>query len=362
MGIQSARYHADGSTALTTPSNSVYIGFQARGFNNSDNNSIVIGASAVGLGANTTVIGNSSTIQARVFGALTANSFIPTSSTVPTNGVYLPATNAVAIATNSTRAVYIDSSQNVGIGVSSPVSKLQLASKAVGNTDANLTLDGTATPKFRVTDNSGSAIGRRYVTNNFSRPAGVFTADDAAYGVTQVEFNDGYLTFGTAAAGTANPTERMRIDATGKVGIGTTTPTELLHVRGSSPRLFIDSSGGVGAGNPVLQFGLAGNFMYWFFDGTNGYLRTDNASRHILLQAGGTQGNVGIGTETPQGKLDVNGTIRSAGYTVATLPAGVVGMTAYVTDAVLPTFLGTLTGGGSVHTPVFRNATGWVSG
>jgi hypothetical protein len=43
------------------------------------------------------------------------------------------------------------------------------------------------------------------------------------------------------------------------------------------------------------------------------------------------------------------------------LPAGTVGMIAYVTDATLPTYLGTLTGGGSVKCPVFYNGTAWVS-
>jgi hypothetical protein len=50
------------------------------------------------------------------------------------------------------------------------------------------------------------------------------------------------------------------------------------------------------------------------------------------------------------------------GYTVATLPAGVTGARAYVTDATAPTFLGTLTGGGSVVCPVFYNGSAWVSG
>ena len=50
------------------------------------------------------------------------------------------------------------------------------------------------------------------------------------------------------------------------------------------------------------------------------------------------------------------------GYTVATLPTGVVGMRAYVTDAASPTFLGTLTGGGSTKCPVFYNGSAWVAG
>ncbi|PIF60080.1 hypothetical protein [Flavobacterium sp. 2] len=48
-------------------------------------------------------------------------------------------------------------------------------------------------------------------------------------------------------------------------------------------------------------------------------------------------------------------------YTVATLPAGVVGDTAYVTDATNPTYLSTLTGGGTTVCPVFYNGNTWVS-
>jgi len=54
-------------------------------------------------------------------------------------------------------------------------------------------------------------------------------------------------------------------------------------------------------------------------------------------------------------------TLRTTGYTVATLPAGTIGMRAYVTDATLPTYLGALTGGGAVKCPVFYNGTAWVS-
>lgn len=56
-------------------------------------------------------------------------------------------------------------------------------------------------------------------------------------------------------------------------------------------------------------------------------------------------------------------TVISAAFTVATLPAaGVQGRRAHVTDATTPTFLGTLTGGGAVVTPVYDNGTAWVAG
>ena len=48
-------------------------------------------------------------------------------------------------------------------------------------------------------------------------------------------------------------------------------------------------------------------------------------------------------------------------YTVASLPAGTVGDRAYVTDATSPTYLGTLTGGGTITCPVFYNGSAWVS-
>ena len=60
-------------------------------------------------------------------------------------------------------------------------------------------------------------------------------------------------------------------------------------------------------------------------------------------------------------KIITSTTVRLKSYTVATLPAGTQGDTAFVTDAVSPTYLGTLTGGGSVVCPVFFNGTVWVS-
>ena len=52
-----------------------------------------------------------------VFTTATANSFIPNLSTIPTNGMYLPAANAVGIATNSTAVARFDSLGNMGLGV-----------------------------------------------------------------------------------------------------------------------------------------------------------------------------------------------------------------------------------------------------
>jgi hypothetical protein len=74
IGNSAGRYQANGLTTLTAPNNSIYIGKDSRGFNNSDNNSIVIGANAIGLGANTTVIGNTLTTRTHLHGQTTTDS------------------------------------------------------------------------------------------------------------------------------------------------------------------------------------------------------------------------------------------------------------------------------------------------
>ncbi|MDP2684218.1 MAG: hypothetical protein Q8P20_04110 [bacterium] len=68
MGYKAGYYQANGTTALTTASSSIYIGSFSKGFNNSDINSIVIGDSAVGIGANTVVLGNDSILTTALKG------------------------------------------------------------------------------------------------------------------------------------------------------------------------------------------------------------------------------------------------------------------------------------------------------
>lgn len=81
-----------------------------------------------------------------------------------------------------------------------------------------------------------------------------------------------------------------------------------------------------------------------------------SSTSKLFLTANGISS---IEVESTNVKLNVP--IRLKNYTVATLPTGTQGNTAYVTDATAPTYLGTLTGGGSVVCPVFYNGTSWVA-
>jgi len=74
------------AATLTTGSNNTIIGRSANVAAAANTNSIVIGQGATGLGTNTTVIGNSSTTQTKVFGAIQSTTYtvatLPSASTV----------------------------------------------------------------------------------------------------------------------------------------------------------------------------------------------------------------------------------------------------------------------------------------
>jgi len=61
------------------------------------------------------------------------------------------------------------------------------------------------------------------------------------------------------------------------------------------------------------------------------------------------------------GAISSTTTIRSGGYTVATLPAGTTGEECYVTDATTPAWNTALIGGGAVVVGARKNATVWVA-
>lgn len=66
-------------------------------------------------------------------------------------------------------------------------------------------------------------------------------------------------------------------------------------------------------------------------------------------------------TKLPLGGVISSGPVRLKGYTVATLPVGTQGDTAFVSDALAPAFLAAVVGGGAVKTIVFYDGTNWVS-
>ena len=101
---------SDGTGALSLYSQNTY---PIKLYTNGSERVRVFSSGGVSIG-NTTDAGAG---NLSVTGSATAASFIPSSSTVPTNGLYLPAANSVGFATASTNRMTIDANGNVGVGV-----------------------------------------------------------------------------------------------------------------------------------------------------------------------------------------------------------------------------------------------------
>ena len=130
-------------------------------------------------------------------GSATATSFSPTGSSVPTNGFYLPTTNSVAISTNGTGRLFIDASGNIGLGIS-PSTKFHVYQ--TGSTQAGLV----------ETNQSASVINFKSTGQSSGQPQIGCAASD--------------LILNT------NGSERARLDSSGRLGLGTSSPTAGLTI------------------------------------------------------------------------------------------------------------------------------------
>ena len=143
-------------------------------------------------------------------GTSTAASFIPTSSTVPTNGVYLPAANSVALATNGTGRLFISDTK---VQVTNPgnTAEFEVGVGATGNNFAVVNLIG---------DTTYSIYGLRLIRLNTGANAD-----------SQINHRGtGPLALNAIDAGNIqlkiSNTERARIDSSGRLLLGTSTNTD----------------------------------------------------------------------------------------------------------------------------------------
>jgi len=225
----------------------------------------------------------------------------------------------------------IDSSGNMGIGTSSPTGRLTVSGSSGSNLDVLVGVNSSTA----VTD--GKSVGvllRGSDTSGTLKDAGAIRSVP-----TSETYSNASLAFSSRSGDTLS--ERMRITSAGDVGIGTSSPAAKLEVVSGTGTSFVgtfrtgdataaNNAGGgfwctssATAANRDASLWLdadganfGGGDYFWLQKlGNNGVVNLIQASSAAMtFQTAATErmriasgGNVGIGTTSPAGKLDIRG-------------------------------------------------------
>jgi hypothetical protein len=179
-----------------------------------------------------------------VSSSITGASFIPTASTVPTNGMYLSNTNEISFATNSTQIINVNSSGNTGMGIggTTPSARLHVSGDVISQTSLNITQQfwfnsrksrGTVAAPLSVNvgDDAGGILFTGYNGTSWLSGAAISGQVQAVSGSTLSSNLRLYAGNGSASVGTLRMI--LRGD-TGNILINQTTDTgERLQVTGT---------------------------------------------------------------------------------------------------------------------------------
>jgi hypothetical protein len=253
------------------------------------------------------VAGNSSSDPANnsiaSIGIPAANIDVRIQSTIRGTGTYLPMT----FYTGGSERMRLDTSGNVGIGTSSGSARLNVNG-------------GTSTSQIRWEVNNAAFT--QEVSTNAAANAYVYKSNDASYHVWKL-----------------SSSEAMRIDSSGNVGIGTTSPQSSLQVSGTLGSAPTGAGVHMGITSTFASIQLngdasTGSLIDFSTSGTDylGRILYNNASNFLSFSTNNSEkmrinsnGLVGIGTTSPQGILDVVGSGTQAARNYIYLQGGNVG-------------------------------------
>jgi hypothetical protein len=190
-----------------------------------------------------------------------------------------------AYANYGSQAIAITAGRLVGIGTSSPGYKLHVFS--TGNNEVQFETSGTAV-----------SATNRLRFKNASGASDVRTGVIEWYDVNTFKGDIRLLKAGGIQVRNSSDTPTITLDDTGKLGIGTTSPVNKLHISGSSTNL------------PLKLEGLTSNATGYF-------LTVDNTTGVVYKSTGGVNGTSGTsganGSPGSPGSSGTNGTSGTSG-------------------------------------------------
>ena len=217
-------------------------------------------------------------------------------------GTYSPGADQWAVTTGGVQRIYVGATGSVGIGTAAPNNLLVVSAvdttNSLTNAVAAITLVCANSGAFGRTTNlnfnqGDSAAGQRLATI-----AGVYTTFNTSVG--------GALAFCTAD-GTGAVPERMRLTATGNLGIGTTAPASALDVNGVVTTA-------LGSATAPAQTFTGDTNTGTYSPGADQWAVTTGGTQRLHITS---TGDVGIGTAA-------NATVRLNAYQTATNQNGYV--------------------------------------
>ena len=234
-----------------------------------------------------------------VTGAVTGTStvsgsaLIPTGSSVPSNGVYLPAANSVAISSSGSQRLVVDANGCIGIGMTPNNAAYRLQIYDAAQDAVFISIGNNVSGSGNL---NGLVIGQNqndaYFLNRENGPALFYT----------------------------NNTERLRITAAGLVGIGVSSPSNLLHLKGGNPQLIVDTPDA--STEPRIRLFKNNGTAVGQLEGISGNTRLlAEGAFQVMTNGGGgagataayfdTSGRLGIGTTTVDGSLTIKNPVVS---------------------------------------------------
>jgi Phage T4 tail fibre len=295
-------------------------------------NARYVWAGNVGVGTAQNVVPSE---KLHVIGTIRSNSFNSTNGIFSTIGATNLNLYTNSLATDGTggtvRATILNSNGFMGIGIGTPSEMLHVNNSAratrfnsgtgffstVGATNLSLSTNALAA------DGTGGTVRTTILNSNGYMGIGTATPSEMLHvnsSARATRFNSGTGFFSTigatnlslstdalAADGTGGTVRATILSTSGFMGIGTATPAEMLHVNSSARASVFNSTSGVFASNGATNISFNTNTST--ADGTGG------TARATILNSNGF---MGIGTANPAEMLHVNSSVRGTRFNAGT--------------------------------------------